>query len=322
LWPSAAGIRPDNETVRVKFLSLQALRALAAIVVVVYHAQGLCHKYATGPSLTEKVLQDFGRYGVDLFFVLSGFVILYAIHKTNSTPGAFLARRLIRIVPIYWVLTLGLIALSVLVPAAFSAHGPLEPRIVVQSMLFVSYALNSQQPMLYVGWSVEYEMFFYVLVALALMAALPLYRGLGLIFLGSYAALHLFVPAAGLSGNVWFFLGSPLLFEFEFGLFLAELASNTKLRALDVAIPLVAVGLTLAIDASYSIYLVQVMALPAVGKLVARVIPDLPPDLLILSAVVLVVLAGTLLYRTIERPLLKMVQAAVVPAPAATIAPA
>jgi peptidoglycan/LPS O-acetylase OafA/YrhL len=66
-------------------------------------------------------------------------------------------------------------------------------------------------------------------------------------------------------------------------------------------------------DASYSIYLVQVMALPAIGKVVARFLPRVSGDLLILTAVVVVVAAGVLIYMAIERPLLKVLQAALLP---------
>jgi exopolysaccharide production protein ExoZ len=343
----------------VKFFSLQALRAIAAIAVVIYHSQGLCHKYASGPSLSEAAMKGVGQYGVDLFFVLSGFVILYTVRRTDSTAGAFLARRLIRIVPLYWILTVGLFLLPFLVPAVISSPAVPDPRTILRSLLFVSYLLNTQQPILYVGWSVEYEMLFYVLAALALLASLPLYRTLGLIFVAVYALLHLFVPLAVAPGNARFFLGNQQVFEFVLGLFLAELALNGKPRLLDVAIPIAAVALTMTLegggrfllaglpaavivwaavrtehwtarygatrwfakvgDASYSIYLVQVLILPAVGKLVARFVPNLAPDLLVLLATAIVVGAGMLLYRVLERPLLKRLQAALAP-PRAVIA--
>jgi exopolysaccharide production protein ExoZ len=337
----------------VKYLSLQELRALAAIMVVVFHAQGLCHKYAAGGrSGTEAVLGDFGTHGVDLFFVLSGFVILYTIRRANLTPGGFLLRRLIRIVPLYWVLTLAMIACGVVL----LLHGVPEPRPIVESLLFASYSLYTRPPVLYVGWSIEYEIFFYAAVTLALLAAVPIYRAVGLAFLACYAALHLLVPAAWVADNFLFFLSNPLLFEFVLGLLLAELAVGTRLGLLDFAIPVAALGLSIAVDgfgrlviagvpaavvvwtavkteswtsrykgmrflvrigdASYSIYLVQVIVLPGVGKLIARFVPQTPGDLLIPIAVVLVVAAGMLIYTFIERPMLRSLQALLVPRPA------
>jgi exopolysaccharide production protein ExoZ len=334
----------------VRYLSLQVLRAVAAVAVVVYHAQLICHKYASRPSSTEALLGEFGSYGVDLFFVLSGFVILYTIHNTNSSPAGFLTRRLIRIVPLYWVLSLGMVILGV----ALYPRNPMEPRTLLESLLFCAYVFHSRPPLIYVGWSIEYEIFFYAVVTLTLAAALPVYRAVGLLFLTLYVGLHLLAPAAAAApGNFGYFLGNPLLFEFVLGLLLAKLAVGGRMRLLDGAIVLAAIGSSIAMegvsrlvfagvpaavlvwsavkterwtsryrvmqplarigDASYSIYLVQVMALPAVGKLVARFVPGLPPDLLVLTAVVSVVAAGILLYRGIERPLLKMLQAALIP---------
>jgi exopolysaccharide production protein ExoZ len=333
----------------VKYLSLQALRAFAAIMVVVYHAQALCHKYAAGPSLTEGILGESGSYGVDLFFVLSGFVILLTVHKTDSGPGGFLLRRLIRIVPLYWLATLGMVTLGFLL----SPHSPVATRPLLESLLFSSYTLSSRPPVIYVGWSIEYEIFFYGVVTLALLAALPVYRAVGVAFLAVYAGLHLLVLSASAPGNFAYFLGNPLLFEFLMGLFLAELELRGKLRLLDWGIPLAAVGASIALegmsrlvwagvpaallvwaalkterwtsrykvthflaklgDASYSIYLVQVVALPAAGKLVGRFLPHLPGDLLVLMAVTVVVAAGMLIYRGIERPLLKSMQATLTP---------
>jgi exopolysaccharide production protein ExoZ len=333
-----------------KYVSLQVLRAFAAIMVVVYHSQGLCHKYAPGGrSSTEAVLGEFGSHGVDLFFVLSGFVILYTIRKTNTNATDFLLRRLIRIVPLYWLLTLTLFGLGF----AVYPHGTLELRPILESLLFAAYSLHTRPPLLYVGWSIEYEIFFYAIVALALVVALPVYRAVGVAFLVCYAAIHLLIPTVYVSGNFAFFLGNPLLFEFVMGLWLGELAFGGRLRLVDVAIPAAALGLSIAVagfgrvvyagvpaaaavwiavkterwtgsyrimqplarigDASYSIYLVQVIALPAIGKLVVRFLPHLSGDLIILMSVVLIVSAGMLIYTVLERPLLKALQAVFLP---------
>jgi exopolysaccharide production protein ExoZ len=342
VWRAARGQR--CETFGLKYLSLQALRAFAAIMVVVYHSQALCHKYAAGPSTTEAILGEFGSHGVDLFFILSGFVIFLTLRKTDSTPGRFLSRRLIRIVPLYWLLTLCMMTFGVLV----SPKTPVAVRPVLESLLFSSYVLNARMPVIYVGWSLEYEVFFYLVVTLALLAAVPLYRAVGLTFLTLYTGLHLLLPFASAAGNPGYFLGSPLLFEFVIGLLLAELALNRSMSLLDWTIPLAAVGLSIAVqgmtrlvwaglpaavlvwaaikaehwtnrykvmhflakvgDSSYSIYLVQVMMLPGVGKLAARFLPHLPADFLVLIAVTLTVAAGMLIHRGIERPLLISLQ--------------
>ena len=232
-----------------KFLSIQALRALAAILVVVFHAQLLCEKYARAPSNSEWLIQGFGRYGVDLFFVLSGFVIAFTARKSHTSAGGFLARRLIRIVPIYWILTATMLLLPVVVPAAFSVHASFDPLGVLRSLTFTSHSLNTaQDPIIYVGWTLEYEMLFYLLVTLTLFAALPLYRTLGLLFLGVYTTLHLFVPEARVIGNFWNFLASPLLFEFLLGVFLGELTLRERRNLTDFAIVALASVLVAVLD--------------------------------------------------------------------------
>lgn len=341
-----------------KFLSIQALRALAAILVVVFHAQALCYKYARAPSSSESFIKGFGQYGVDLFFVLSGFVILYTARKSHASAGGFLARRLIRIVPIYWILTGAMLLLMAAIPAAFSSHGSFDPLLVLRSLTFTTRALNTaQDPIIYVGWTLEYEMLFYLLVTLTLLASLPVYRTLGLFFIAVYTSLHLFIPEARVIGNFWNFLASPLLFEFLFGVFLGELTLQNTLRVTDIAIVALApvvvavlegpnrllfaglpataiVWLALRTDsttrqwkimpilvllgnASYSIYLLQVLALPAIGKLWLRFTPTLPPDLLVFVATVLAALAGVLLYKLVEHPLQKVLQAALLRQPTA-----
>ena len=342
-----------------KFLSLQLLRAVAAIAVIIFHAQALCHRYASHSSHAEALLGNTGAYGVDLFFVLSGYVILHTIHATRTTAQAFLLRRVIRIVPIYWILTLTAVSLPYLVPFAFAQapiqHTAIQPgpslpplQSLAESLLFISYSWHTRGPILYVGWSIEYEMFFYILTSLALLGSLPVYRTLGLLFIGLYALVHCLVPPATASGTVLFFLGDQQIFEFVLGLLVAQIVLREKLTALDVAIPVTALTLTVLLegagrfliaglpsavvvwlalrvesrargypavrylakvgDASYSIYLLQNLALPGIGKLWAHFVPQLPPDLLVLVATVLVVAGGILVYHWIERPALKGLQ--------------
>ena len=77
-------------------VSIQYLRAAAAIAVVVYHQfQGKAHG-----------LFDLGKYGVDLFFVISGFIMVAMTESRHTTPLDFLKDRIVRIVPLYWTATL------------------------------------------------------------------------------------------------------------------------------------------------------------------------------------------------------------------------
>ena len=334
-----------------KFQLIQALRAVAATLVVVFHAQALCHKYASGASHLDAWLGGAGQYGVDLFFVLSGFVIQYTLRRTPLSAGEFLRRRLIRIVPIYWIVTAASLLLLWVLPGTSGV--PLDE--VLRSFTFTAYALNTtQHPIIYVGWTLEYEMLFYLLVWVLLLVKLPVYRSVGVIFLALYALLQLLLPQSTTPGHPLNFLSSPLLFEFLFGVFLAERFVGRATDVLDWALPGLALLLVAAIDphsrllfagapaallvwlaltaerrlqqrathepsgwltwlarlgdASYSIYLLQVIALPAIGKAWQHLVPAAAPDLLVGVATLLVVACGCVLYTGVERPVLKILQ--------------
>src|SRR5690242_14114495 len=107
--------------------SIQYLRGLAALGVLAFHAA----ERAGGTF-------DLGAAGVDVFFVISGFIMWVIAAERPTTPAAFLSRRIQRIVPLYWAVTLTVAAVAVLVPGSF-------PRLqvswaaVLKSLLFVPY---------------------------------------------------------------------------------------------------------------------------------------------------------------------------------------
>ncbi len=141
--------------------SLQYLRAFAAIGVVVFHVlAGTSHPFPLGAA------------GVDIFFVLSGFLMFALTSRRPVTPGRFLLDRITRIVPLYWIATLIIFA------AAWSTRDGIylvgrSPTLLIQSLFFLprgaAAADGIAYPTLFVGWTLDAEMFFYVLFALALM---------------------------------------------------------------------------------------------------------------------------------------------------------
>ncbi|MDQ0462683.1 exopolysaccharide production protein ExoZ [Caulobacter ginsengisoli] len=185
--------------------SIQYLRALAALSVVFYHAT----QWASVPV-------DIGSAGVDVFFVISGFIMWRTTSDGATGPGRFLAKRAIRIVPLYWLITLGLTIAAVLAPTRFTDQDP-QPVHVILSLAFIQH-LNPRGepfPLLGLGWTLNYEAFFYVLFAIAL--ALP--RTTRLLFLGfvlvTGAIAGLMCPPA------YVLLLNPMLLEFLSGVLLA-----------------------------------------------------------------------------------------------------
>ena len=157
--------------------SIQILRAVAACLVVFGHA---LHETAgiaarTGrPPLNVNVI-DWG-IGVDIFFVISGFIMIYTTAELFGQPGAmrtFLMRRIIRIVPLYWLMTAGLILTYLLAPKMLNV--PIEGwRSIVTSFFFIPDLRGNGEvrPIMALGWSLNYEMFFYAVFAVCLLAPL------------------------------------------------------------------------------------------------------------------------------------------------------
>lgn len=155
---------------RGQLLGVQYLRGLAALAVVYFHSSiqiAPLQPYFLG-SLAGKL--NFSA-GVDVFFVISGF-IMYLTGR-NLSPGNFWLRRLIRIVPLYWILTL-LIALIVLVKPEVFKTTVVNGTFLLKSLLFIPYSNpahgGDMMPILVPGWSLNMEMVFYLIFGTLLFA--------------------------------------------------------------------------------------------------------------------------------------------------------
>lgn len=113
--------------------------------------------------------------GVDIFFVISGFIMTVTTAGKTLTPAAFFAHRVVRVVPLYWAATILAVAVSHWVPASSFGSPRFSLLHCAQSMLFVPYDSpiypGRPFPLLPPGWTLNYEMFFYAVFALSLMAA-------------------------------------------------------------------------------------------------------------------------------------------------------
>ena len=170
--------------------NLQGLRALAALGVVLFH-------YGLMPvtSLPFRI----GAAGVDIFFVLSGFIIA---HSSSRSARHFLAHRLIRILPAYWIATL-IAALFTL--QNMDVAGAWD--WLMQSLFYLPHP-DGRSPLIFVAWTLVYELAFYLLYWLALRAG-P--RNAPFISLAMLLVLALVHPR-GAQGP-W-----PLLLEFALGI--------------------------------------------------------------------------------------------------------
>ena len=149
-----------------KLLGVQYLRAVAALMVVYYHITQQIPAYTPFLEFHQFLDSRSLGAGVHIFFVISGFIMLVTTERIG--PADFIARRLIRIVPLYWLLTAALLGFSSL---HYFQHTPVTAELVWKSLLFVPYlaASGRVEPLLNPGWTLNVEMVFYGVFALALL---------------------------------------------------------------------------------------------------------------------------------------------------------
>jgi exopolysaccharide production protein ExoZ len=234
MWPSASRARlvrseesgNGNRCARQasQFLMIQYLRGIAALLVVFHHARnprdGLFNP-----------LVDFGAAagGVDVFFVISGFIMFTAAR--TERPRAFFWKRLLRIAPMYWLATGLFVAMS-------AVRGDSFPTIdLLRSLMFVPYHNphydGSIWPILVPGWTLNYEMFFYLLFGFAIASGrlVSVVSALisGFVLLGLLAE----------SENALFMTYTdPILLEFLAGVLLGKLFTQYAFYRVEMLLPL------------------------------------------------------------------------------------
>lgn len=183
--------------------SLQACRAVAAILVVLYHTS---HGIFFLPKYFDHKpfgpVFDFGYAGVDFFFVLSGFIMMHVHAADIGQPRAIMAylwKRFTRIYPAYWAVLLAIVPVYFLVPQFGKGHET-ELDVIWRAVLLFPHPESNM--VLGVAWTLVYEIFFYLLFGL-----LILHRPTGLVVL--------FAWGVGVLGYAWF-ESYPWTFLFSF----------------------------------------------------------------------------------------------------------
>ena len=200
--------------------SLQILRFIAATSVVYLHISvAYLHIYVT-PS--------FGSFGVDIFFVLSGFVIALVV-STQKSPILFAINRLTRIVPIYWLLTTLLLLLIYIKPQYVHETTAASVSFLnyIKSLFFIPYyGTSDMMPLLRVGWTLNYEMLFYLCVwfGLALTKRYAIFLALCLLLL-VYILFGNVIDSKLMNE----FFSSELIFEFALGIAAYKIYSKSLL---------------------------------------------------------------------------------------------
>ena len=194
--------------------NLQYLRALAALLVVLYHGQAIWNGFA----VQKLALFDAGAGGVDVFFVISGLIMWVTTCDDRRSAGAFFRNRLIRIVPLYWLMTAFKLALALALP--FLTDLQLDPAHVVASFAFIAWpepGTGLYAPLLQPGWTLNLEMFFYAAFAVALLLPVRL-RALAIC---GFLALCTLAGLSAAGNSFRGFYGAPIMLEFAAGIVLA-----------------------------------------------------------------------------------------------------
>ena len=217
---------------------VQLVRGIAAVMVVLFHI-GRMLLYKTGADITRFTCA--GAAGVDLFFVVSGFIMVYTTTDRDFSLSAFLYRRVIRVVPLYWLMTLLVAGLALSAPAGLFAYHLDRINFAAAFVFFPTYDAKGEIfPPLTQGWTLVYEMFFYFALAAASSA---LYRYRILILIGLFCFL-IFIGLVSRSHNAALITYTdPILFEFLLGSVAAKLLLGNRLHlGANTAVALIVIG--------------------------------------------------------------------------------
>jgi|SRR5215469_12643417 len=340
-----------------RLAGIQVLRGIAAMLVTVGHFCLTAVEF--GPGGLPAPVREFGLFGVvgvDLFFCISGFVMLVALPPGAAGRAGFLVRRFIRIMPMYWLATTALVLLAVAAGAhRLGTWNALTQPTFAPGFILASYLLwpvhspadGSLQPFLAQGWTLSYEIYFYLLLALT---AWKLDRQAirATVVAAALAVLWALARFESLSNAVGAFLANPIPAEFVMGmaayllaqrtsrLGLLALAGGTAVLLANFPWPqhrLVEWGLPSAIivyglaasegslrfpallarigDASYSLYLTHGLFTYLFGGMLKRGFFATPPEQIAVIAAgsAFAILFSLAVYRWIERPLIDSLNA-------------
>lgn len=309
-----------------KIQGLHYLRGIAATMVVCFHAAELQRLHGMDVHWPSYVLAR----GVDVFFVISGYLMVH-VTRHGARPLDFFRNRLLRVGPLYWVLTL-CFGLAILARPSLSEK-PVDMWVLLKSLLFLPSPLGAatiQTTIISVGWTLVYEMFFYALFAISLALGVGVRALVAFLVLlvavhpwaqGFYASLYTYpillefaagmliaraprMPARWAAPvfvvGVVALLGGSLTDGLPLALRPATFGTGAALMVLAaLSLPLPGIGVLNALgDASYSIYLTHLYFMKYVGLKIAS------SQMMVWVALGLV--GGWVVHHALERPLTRL----------------
>ena len=314
--------------------NIQVLRAVAAILVVFLHTILAAQSYHFSVPFLEDRNQWYGT-GVDIFFIISGFIIVYIQNNKETSPKSFLLERIQRIVPLYWLLTISFSLLLFLFPQMFREI-KFSISLLLKSLFFINF-LSENYPLLYVGWTLEYEMLFYIIFSFSLLLKSkfnPLLICtiifLVLIYLGMDSIILEFLYGMGIAylynhvsvkfKNIYLYtlllLGCvSLIMNWDTNLprfLLWGLPSLAIFIAFLYLPPIKNKSIITIGNSSYAIYLVQIFSIPLFYKILSKfsIMTNYYINFSFICVCILfTIVSGIVIHYIIEKPMLKVIRA-------------
>jgi len=222
-------------------LSIQYLRAIASILVVLSH---IAWKNIQAGGSTMHWWHEAGTFGVDIFFIISGFIMIYITANMHQQPNGvriFLKKRFTRIVPLYWFYTLIALSIFFLMPEKVNSAGG-DTQILKSFFLL---PLKSEEDYLVgVGWTLHYEFLFYILFSFGLLLTRKMGNIMVSIFLLFSICYALFISMQDINYIFYSFL-NVIFIEFLLGMLLYHLLRKIPVIHWSISILSIMVGIFL-----------------------------------------------------------------------------
>ncbi len=226
-----------------KLNSIQILRAIAVIMVLIFHTISTERKYSNFEWLS--FFEPIGLYGVDLFFVLSGFIITHiSLKKLQDKYNKyqlikeFLIHRILRIYPVYWIFSIIILAIYIARPEMVNSSSTTQPDILGSFLL----TAPKDSLLLAVGWTLSFELYFYLVFGLVYALgkkSLP-FLWFAWAFLVSF--FNLLFPESIINHHLLHIAASPLVFEFICGSIVGYWAHSNP-KNYKIALPSLAISI-------------------------------------------------------------------------------
>ncbi|MCX8957235.1 acyltransferase [Erwinia psidii] len=321
-------------------VSIQWLRALAVTMVIVFHVLLKAHIL----GFTELTFSQ-GAAGVDLFFIISGFIMIYITRGRDFAFFDFMTRRVMRIIPFYWLVSGVVCVVYLYNPNLVNSHNG-ETHLLSSLLLL---PIQDKVMLLEVGWTLRYEFLFYISFAFsALLFRNPLnYCVISIVVITITSLIKI--------NNFYVqYFTNPLMLEFLFGITLYYLLNKTtkiigfisltlgvamliffgfsgyglQNRVIYYGLPMFLISLGLISfediiksskkrasqfisylgDASYSLYLTHTLVIGVVAKISTLFNVSLAPYLFVPLSVITSVIVGLMSYELIEKPMVRFMK--------------